>query len=60
MSRKLDKPKTRLLNILVTAEEEAFIRENADKYAGGNYSAWMRYASITCIPAAKDLKPKKS
>lgn len=44
--------RTILKNVKVTPEEERIIQENADKFAGGNVSEWIRYSAMK-------LKPKK-
>ena len=31
------------------------IQENATKVAGGNYSAWLRYAGMNFVPTKKEL-----
>jgi uncharacterized protein (DUF1778 family) len=45
----------RLLNLKVTDEERKLIKLNADKYANGNISEWVRYASLNFLPEEKDL-----
>lgn len=46
----------KLINFKATEEEEKAILANAKKYAGGNMSAWIRFASQNFIPKASDLK----
>lgn len=43
------------INLLVTKEELAEIRSNAKKFAGGNVSAWIRYAARKLLPRKEDL-----
>lgn len=45
-----------LRNVKVTPEEEIQIQENADKYADGNFSEWVRYAAINLKPKKRDLQ----
>ncbi len=53
-------PKKQLVNFKVTSKEMKLIQNNADKYAGGNYSAWLRHAAINYKPAKKDLINEKN
>lgn len=48
-------PPRTLINLKVTAKEMKAIQENATKYAGGNYSAWLRYAGMNYKPTKKEL-----
>lgn len=43
-------------NFKANSEEIKKIKENADKYAGGNVTAWIRYAAMNCIPKSQDLE----
>ena len=43
-------PKKTLINLKVTPKQMKTIQENATKYAGGNYSAWLRYAGMNYKP----------
>ncbi len=52
-------PKKQLVNFKATSKEIKLIQENADKYAQGNYSAWLRYAGINFKPNKKDLENVK-
>ncbi len=44
-----------LINFKVTAAEKKKIVALAKKYAGGNVSLWLRYASMNCTPRKADL-----
>ncbi len=44
-----------LINFKVTAAEKKSIAALAKKYAGGNVSLWLRYASMHCKPRKIDL-----
>lgn len=48
--------KSILKNVKLTEEESALIQENANKYANGNFSEWVRYAAIQLKPKKKDLQ----
>jgi formylmethanofuran dehydrogenase subunit E len=48
--------KTILKNVKLTEEESALIQENANKYANGNFSEWVRYAAIQLKPKKKDIQ----
>lgn len=45
----------RLVNFKANNEELEAIKKNADLYADGNLSEWVRYASINFKPSKKDL-----
>jgi hypothetical protein len=47
------------INIRLTSSERVKIQSLADKYAQGNLSHWMRYASLNCIPKKEDLVEQK-
>jgi hypothetical protein len=49
--------RSKLLNIKVTTWEEAIIDSLAKKFAGGNKSEWIRFASLNFQPRKKDLAP---
>lgn len=44
------RPRLKLVNFKVTAEELELIRENAKRFAKGNMSAWVRLAAIQARP----------
>lgn len=44
------------IQIRVTEEERKKIQENADKYAKGSLSEWLRYAGQFLKPLEKDIK----
>lgn len=46
-------------NVRFTNEEWLKICKSAEKYAGGNSSAWLRYASLNFKPKEEDLVEKK-
>lgn len=50
------KEKRKLLNFKATEAERKAIQANADKYAGGSISAWLRFAGTKCKPSRKDLR----
>lgn len=47
------KKEQKLINLLVTEEEERKLKELAELYTRGNMSAWIRFAS-------KHYRPKKN
>lgn len=47
--------KSILKNVKLTGEEANLIQENANKYANGNFSEWVRYAAIKLKPKKKDI-----
>ncbi len=56
MIAKPRKPKPIPKLIKMTAEELAAIQANADMYADGNVSQWIRWAAIHCRPTKRQLK----
>lgn len=44
------------LNLKLAQWELDEIKKNAEKYAGGNLSAWVRYAAMKTKPAKKELQ----
>ncbi len=46
---------TTLLNFRCTPEEKDMMKKNADKFADGKLSAWIRYAAIHSKPNRKHL-----
>jgi hypothetical protein len=49
------KPKLKLMNFKVSAEDIAAIKRKAKLHAGGNISTWIRYASTQLTPKKKDI-----
>lgn len=54
---KKEKQKPKQLNLKVSAEVEEALQKQADKYANGNLSEWLRYAGLNHVPPKKDLVP---
>ena len=50
-----NKNKSRLINLRVSQKEEAAIQKKADKFANGNYSAWLRYAGANYTPSKEEI-----
>ncbi len=46
----------RIVNFKCTEEEFDQIKANADKYADGNMSGWIRFASMNLEPKKKHLE----
>lgn len=44
-----------LINVKVTPDEERRIRANAKRFAKGNLSAWLRWASMKHRPSPSEL-----
>ena len=54
------KKETKAINVKVSREDLRALQENADLYADGNLSAWLRYAGQHYVPKASELtKPSK-
>ena len=48
---KAKKPKRLpLINLKISSRDRKLVLANAKKYAGGNYSAWLRHAGIHYRP----------
>jgi hypothetical protein len=47
--------KRKLLNFKVTSDESAVIKRNADQFADGNVSEWVRYAALHFRPNSSEL-----
>lgn len=47
--------KDKLINLKITSAEREAIQKNADRYAGGNISKWLRYAGAHLKPISKDF-----
>lgn len=50
---KKSKPKSKalpLLNLKVSGKDRKVLNAKAKKYAGGNLSAWLRYAGSNYVP----------
>jgi hypothetical protein len=56
----LKKPLKREVNInyKVSHEEKAAMQKKADKWAGGNLSAWVRFAAVMLEPGVEERKKK--
>ena len=52
--------KRKLYNFKVLDEELAVIEKKAKKFARGNISAWVRYASMNHVPKEMELKNDES
>ena len=53
---KRDKPKERdTRSIRFNEQEFASIQEKADKWAGGNFGRFVRYAALHFVPSSNDL-----
>lgn len=50
----------RLLTIRVTESEYRAIKDNANKYANGNMSAWIRYSALNMIPLGEHINKATS
>ncbi len=48
-------PQKVLVNFKISRADMKVIQDNATKYAGGNYSAWLRYAGMNFTPTKKEL-----
>ena len=53
--KELMKTSRRLLNIKVSEDELNLIRKQAEEFAGGNVSGWIRYASMNLKPKSNQL-----
>jgi hypothetical protein len=49
------KPKYRLINFRCTPEQEVILKKNAQKYAQGNISKWVRYIVCHGVPSKNDM-----
>lgn len=59
MIKELVKPPKRILhNLLLTPEEYKQIKKNAELYAGGNVSGWLRYTGMKYAPKHNELIKK--
>lgn len=47
--------RSRMMNVKLTEDEFSRIFSNARKFAGGNISAWVRYAAMNLAPKQGDL-----
>jgi hypothetical protein len=52
---KAKKPKPKLQNLKLHGPEYEAIKANADKYANGNISLWLRHAGIHHVPKQSEL-----
>ena len=55
MIKEINISKRKCLTIKATRLEKAQMQKQADKYANGNLSAWVRYAALNYIPTAQEL-----
>ena len=55
MIKDLVKEKRQLYNLLLTPSEYKEIKNRADKYTGGNFSAWLRYTAMKYEPKKSEL-----
>lgn len=56
MLKELEKPeRMTLLTFKVTKKQIEQLKAKADKYAGGNISAWLRYSALKYCPDKKEL-----
>lgn len=51
--------KMKLKNFKATEEDIALLQKNADKFADGNLSAWIRFAGINHVAKSRDLVKNK-
>lgn len=60
---KEDKETLKAVNVKLNAEEKKTLQKQADKYAQGNLSEWLRFAGTHFVPGKEHLvqtkKPKK-
>ena len=47
--------KSKIINLKVSTSEHELLKARAFRYANGNLSAWIRYASINLDPKPDDL-----
>lgn len=55
---KKQKPPTTIFNIRVTSEDLDMFKSQADKFTGGNVSAWIKYACRNFVPKKSELVAK--
>lgn len=58
--RIIDDKKNMPILVKATSDQKKAMQSNADKYAGGNLSKWMRFASVYFIPSAEHLETSAS
>lgn len=51
----VSRKKLPLVNFKASSKDQKKIRANAKKYAGGNFSAWMRHASLNYRPGKHEV-----
>ncbi len=49
-----------IVNFKATPAEKKRIKANANRYAEGNISLWMRYCALHCVPKRGDSIERKS
>jgi len=47
---------TKIINFKCTEEELVLMKKNADKFADGNLSAWIRFSTIELEPKKRHLE----
>jgi hypothetical protein len=52
---KSDPLRDRVIHVRMSEEEFAKIVSKSQRWAGGNLSAWVRYAAMTCNPKSGDV-----
>lgn len=58
---KEDKETLKAVNLKLNAEQRKTLQKQADKYANGNLSEWLRFAGTHFVPGKEHLvSPKKS
>jgi hypothetical protein len=56
---KKDKEASKAINIKLNAEERKTLQKQADKYANGNLSEWLRFAGTHFLPGKEHLVSTK-
>jgi hypothetical protein len=49
------KPALKVCNFKISDDDKNLIKKNAEQYAEGNISEWIRFAAINYKPRKKDL-----
>lgn len=55
--RPIKATRNKIAIVRLTRWEELAITENAEKFCGGNCSAWIRTAAVAYRPTTADLEP---
>jgi len=53
--RQISNAKKTLMNFKISNQDRKAVIENANKYTGGNISAWVKYASLNYKPKKGEL-----